>query len=796
MGALFVFVTGIWAGLSLPVHPFWPLLAAWLFVAGACVGARGVGSIPLIWGALLSVAWVWAAMDVQPVAPRELGALMERPREHVEVRGRIVDDPIREHAPTGGDLIWRMTVRAEQINRIGHFQKTSGVMDVRWRSAAGTPVPTYGDVWSFTGVLQQRAHRDWRWAFLPSYRMRVSDEDATRLAVGRGTWLNRFSYAGRRAASERLGMGLEQHPDLAGILRALLLGYRHELPSDHHRLFALTGTLHIFAISGLHVGIVGGLLLIVVRAFGVSRERWILFVGPLLIIYTVATGMRPSAMRACAMTLAFFSAFLVNRKPDAPSALALAALVILSVSPTQLTSPGFIFSFVIVAGLIRLYPMLAGPAREWWTDDPYSATALPDSKLSFRQKGIRWFIGLAAASIAAWSSSVPLTSQYFNLFSPVGLIGNLLVIPAAFLIVLTGLLALICGTISEVGAEIFNHANRVTLTVLIAAVDGLAQIPGGHWHVRSPGIGWIAIWYGFIFGGLLLPDAKSRRIGFACLAVVAAIGIGWERADHSTRVRVLNAGDGHAVLIRTGGEYTLYDTGPAYRAERLVRALRAEGVNRLDRLILSHPSSPHAGGAAFILAAIPVGELWCTDFPSRSPAYDRALAVAEAEGVPITRVRAGMYGVWSNRTAWEILHPADPTAYRRAADASIVLRISRGAVATLLVGGGGAAVERDILHARRDPTAAVLVIGNQGTAGVASERWLEAVVPQAVILSVGAHNRHGYPDRDVIERIEKQPDMTLWRTDESGAVELVLSSRVRFGRRADTWRITGEWPEE
>ncbi len=792
IGALACLVAGVLTGLSFTVSPAWPLGTAFVTAAVGAALVRRTASVPFLWATIFLAAWAHAAMDARNPSARALGALMDRSREHMTVRGIIVDDPIQEPGRASNDVIWRMTLRVEAVDRLGRFQQASGTVDVHWRAASESVVPAYGERWSFTGVVRHRDRRDWRWAFLPPYRMQADEADGARLSSGHGNPVKHFSFAGRRMAAERLGRGLEMYPEVAGILRALLLGYRHELPTDHHRLFALTGTLHIFAISGLHVGIVGTLLLVGVRACGASRTRWVLYVGPLLILYTVATGMRPSALRACTMALAFSSAFLFNRKPDTASAWALAALLILAVAPTQLTSPGFIFSFVIVAGMIRLYPLFAGPAREWWAPDAYRVTS-SDRQRSFSARGLIWVTGLAAASAAAWLSSAPLTAQYFNLFSPVALIGNLFVIPAAFVIVLTGILTLIFGLLSDFGAEVFNHANRVILSGLIGLVDGLARLPGGHWHVRSPGAGWIALWYGFIFGGLLMSSRRWRVFGYGLLVLLVGLGFALRQADRSSRVIVLNAGDGHAVLIRSGGEHMLFDAGPAYMQERLIRALRAEGVNRLRALVLSHPSASHAGGADAVLRAMPVRQVWCTAFASRSPAYDRALATAREQGIPVRRVAAGQYGEWPGDLVWELLHPTHPSVYTRAADASVVMHLSRGGASVLLMGGGGGRVEQDVLAARRDPAASVLVIGNQGRDGVAGGAWLEAVRPEAVVLAVGAYNRHGYPERAVLRRLEGSDKPPLWRTDESGAVEIVLRSSVRFGRRADSFRIESEW---
>lgn len=794
IGALVVFVPGALTGLALPISALGPLLFAGAVIIAGVLWWRHPVSIALIWLSVFLLAWAHTALSVRTPSARALGALMERSHEHIQVRGVIVDDPVADPARRGEAVMWRLTLRVDEVNRVGHFRKATGRMDVRWLQPAGAVHPSYGERWMFTGVVQHSEHEHWRWAFRAPYRMRVHDASAQRLSVGHGSPLVRLALAGRHKAAERLGLGLDAYPEEAGILRALLLGYRHDVPREKHRLFALTGTLHIFAISGLHVGIVGALLLVGVRACGVSRTRWVLYVGPLLIVYTVATGMRPSAVRACVMAMTFGSAFLFNRKPDAPSAWALAALLILLAAPAQLTSPGFIFSFVIVAGMIRLYPLLAGPARAGWAPGAYRIDTSGGVAPAWRG-GLRWLAGLAAASVAAWVASAPLTAQYFNLFSPVGLVGNLLVIPGAFLVVLTGFLALVFGAVGDVAAEIFNHANRLILTGLIAVVDGLAKAPGGHWHVRSPGAYWIAVWYGAVFGGVVLRSRRWRWAGGAALMLMVA-GLWAYHADRATRVTVMNAGDGHAVLVRSGGAYILFDAGPAYRSERLIRSLRSAGVNRLDVLVLSHPSAAHAGGAEAIMRAMPVRALWRTDFVSRSPAYDRAVAYAREQRIPQTRIRAGDRGEWAGGLAWEMVHPSDPFGYRRAADASVVMRVSRGGAAVLLMGGGGAVAERDMLRARHDPAASVLVIGNQGRDGAASTDWLEAVQPEAVVLAVGAYNRGGYPERDVLERLEEVDGLRVWRTDESGSVEVVLTSRIRFGRRVDRVRIRSEWSSD
>ena len=791
MGLLGWVAAGTLTGLLAAPDPRWPLAAAWWCALAALpLHRRAAPALTLLWAAVFFTAWTHTAVQTQPTSPRELGHHMQRPREQLALRGRVADDPVRASGRDGEPDRWRLTLRIQQIDRTGTFEPASGTIDVHW-SQSGPNEPAYGDRWEFAGVVQRFERDGLQWAHLPPYRLRADGPGAVKLAAGRGLDLRRLAYRLRHAAADRLELGLASQPERAAILKALLLGYRHELPDAHHDLFARTGTLHIFAISGLHVGIVAGLILVVVQACGVPRPRWILWVGPLLILYTLATGMRPSALRACAMALAFGSAYLFHRKPDAPSAWALAALLILAIAPAQLAAPGFLFSFIIVAGLMRLYPLLARPVRQWTAPDLYlpselhAAGALPRGLL-------RAALGLAVVSLAAWLASAPLTAYYFNRFTPIGLIGNLFVIPAAFLLVLSGLLTLTVGAFSDTLAEVFNHGAGAILSGLLRLIELLSALPGGHRHVRAPGLPALALWYAFLFGGLLWPTARQRRIGYGLLTLLALAALLAAGPPPQDRILVLAPGDGHAVLIRSGRETTLYDAGPAYRADRLLATLRAHGVNRLDRLILSHPVAGHAGGAEAVLRAMPVGELWRTGFPSRSPVYDRALALAAERDIPVRVRSAGDRGTWPSGLAWEVLHPHDPMRHGRAADASLVLRLSRGTRAVLLMGGAGEPVEHAVLDAGRDPAATVLVVGHQGRPDTASPEWLDAVQPAAVILPASPYNRHGLPDPAVLDRLETRPHTILHRSGDGEETEIQLTSRIRRRRQHDTWKIRAD----
>jgi len=239
---------------------------------------------------------------------------------------------------------------------------------------------------------------------------------------------------------------------------------------------------------------VAGFIIFVLKLFRVSRVYWVLFLAPLLIGYAVATGARASAVRACIMAIVYFLGPFLRRKPDPFSAIAFAALLILAVAPAQLYDVGFIFSFVVVTGLILLYPVIERPLRRLWQPDPLRVQ--PERKLVV---ALRWcgkkVAQLLALACAAWLVSAPLTAYFFGRFSPIALLSNLLVMPLTFLIVLTGSLSLVLGSLLMVFAGIFNHANVVLVSVLLKVTGILSAVPGGSVELGTPPLWAVLAWY-------------------------------------------------------------------------------------------------------------------------------------------------------------------------------------------------------------------------------------------------------------------------------------------------------------
>lgn len=312
----------------------------------------------------------------------------------------------------------------------------------------------------------------------------------------------------REAAAHTLSNGIENQSVQLAVYKALLLGYRKAIPPEIHQRFKRTGTLHIFAISGLHVGIVGMLITIVLKTLGISRERWGLLLLPLLLGYVVATGMKSSALRALAMAAVYFLAPLFHRKPDVPVSIAFSAILLLLIKPLEILSAGFIFSFTVVSFIVMLF-------------------ATVPKAFIFRGAGwvrtVRAYVtSLGVTSIAASIGSIPLTALFFGSFATVSLVGNLIVVPLTFCIVLSGWLSILVPAASE----IFNYAALVFINGLLGTVGFLSSLPNAFLHVPPPPLTALLFWYGgWIYLLVHARSARQRTASFVLISLSIALTI-------------------------------------------------------------------------------------------------------------------------------------------------------------------------------------------------------------------------------------------------------------------------------
>ncbi|OVE75955.1 hypothetical protein BVX97_02840 [bacterium E08(2017)] len=372
---------------------------------------------------------------------------------------------------------------------------------ILWRAKHWHKPPDYGERWLFFGSLNSEATYGKQW-------IRADSRKSEQLP---GSYGNRFistCYAARREAASILRIGIDEHGDAVTIIHAVLLGYRSSFSSSLREVFRRTGTLHIFAISGLHVGIIAMLLTFLLKWAGVSRPSWIWYMAPLLIAYTIATGGRASAVRACVMMILLYLAPVLSRKADTLSAIAAAAVLILMAAPGQINDIGFIYSFTVVTGIVLICPIIERPLLKSIERDPLAIIpeSFPVRSLRFAAKSA---ISILSVSVAAWLASAPLTLYFFQRFAPIAPLSNLIVVPAAVLIVCTGCLSLIFGACAAVFAFALNNINLLFVTFLKSVMELIALIPYGSFRTGHITVWIIPAWYTILL--LVIVTINKRR---------------------------------------------------------------------------------------------------------------------------------------------------------------------------------------------------------------------------------------------------------------------------------------------
>jgi competence protein ComEC len=344
----------------------------------------------------------------------------------------------------------------------------------------------------------------------------------------------RFCARAAQRFHEILGVGIaEKRPALAGLLRAMMLGATHELSDEQHTLFMQSGTMHLFAISGLNIGVIAGALqalLLVLRL-----PPWVRFAigAALLWLFVDITGAAPSAVRAFTMAVFLQAAFVLKRPGNLLAALVASAFLVLLISPLQVFSASFLMSYGIVTALLVLgLPLGDAWAARWipWRD-------FPKATWHWWQHLIDW-AGRTLAMTLAIGVATTLVSlltglQFFGLLTPGALVANLLLIPAAMLVTLGGFGSLLCGLAGfGFGAVLCNHAAALVLLIIEWLVRLSVRLPGAFVPARftNPWVGAFALVLLVLallagYGG----EWKMRRGGwwppFAIVALTLIFGV-------------------------------------------------------------------------------------------------------------------------------------------------------------------------------------------------------------------------------------------------------------------------------
>lgn len=532
----------------------------------------------------------------------------------------------------------------------------------------------------------------------------------------------------------------------AALLRALGVGDRSQMTIRQWEVLRSTGTSHLLAISGLHVGLVASLVFMLVRRLwgwtGLC-ERWparhaaALASVTAALGYALLSGFQVPAQRALIMISVFMLSGFASQRPSPWHTWSLALMLVLLLDPLSALTPGFWLSFGAVAAILYLSVGYHGRLPRWRT--------------IFRLQ-----ISLPIALL-------PLGWVWFQQLSVIAPLANLLAIPwVGFLVVPPLLLGMICLPLWPTASGWLLALAASSVQMLWHCLEWLAGLPGNLLHLPAfTAAGMLLVMLGMV--GVLAPKALPIRLTGVLLLVSVIFAPSPRPARGDLWLTVLDVGQGLSAVIQTQRHLLVFDTGPAFRSgfntgEAVVTPyLRWLDYRFINRLVLSHSDNDHAGGAAALLSNFTAGSVL-----SGEPGEVRLPGVRACYG--------GQHWVWDD-VRFEMLSPVDDSETGN--DASCVLRVTAGDGRSILMPGD---IERRAEHLllQQDPkkiAASVLLAPHHGSLTSSSPEFVAAVNPELVIFSTGYLNRFGFPKEEVSRRYRAIEAEQL-NTAEEGSIQV------------------------
>ena len=560
----------------------------------------------------------------------------------------------------------------------------------------------------------------------------------------------------------------------APIAAAVTLGDRTGLDATLYSAFNRAGLMHAAVVSGLHISFLVGIGLVLC-----GRNRKIaLAMIPLLVFYALMAGGTPSAFRAVIMQSALLFAPIARREEDAPSALALALLVLLLQNPFAAASVGLQLSFASVAGIL----LVSEPLYRWM----YRPLKARRPGKDQRVKRVLWKVGRAvltvvAASLGALLFTVPLTALYFRQIPLLSPLSGVLALWALSLLMVC---ALILGTLAvflPVPAAVLGTAAGVLGHYARWVALVLGKIPFASMSTDSRYcLIWLAAVYlalAAAFLGRERPKHPWLTVGALVLLLCAAIGLGRLETDTAQlTVAALDVGQGSSTALVSGGRTALVDCGGSgSRSAGDVAAdwFAAQGRARLDLLVLTHFDSDHFNGVEQLLYRMKVAQIAIPAGGAGSEDTTRLLALAEEASARVILVDETRYLTLGE--AELTLFP--PLSGGASNEAGLFALCTVGDFDVLITGDADSFVEKMLVKYCDVPDVELLIVGHHGSRNSSCEEFLRSTAPELAVISVGADNSYGHPAPETLERLQALGS-EVHRTDEEGSVTV----RVRDGQ--------------
>lgn len=549
----------------------------------------------------------------------------------------------------------------------------------------------------------------------------------------------------------------------AGIMAAMLLGEKAGLEEEINDLYKNSGISHILAISGLHVSMVGMGLFYFLRRYVMPMKAAACTTALLLILYGELTGFPIATKRAVIMMLCMLGARFLGQRYDRLSALALSAVIQLTISPVSLFQSGFLLSYGTVLGITVFV-------------DEFQETISIKYKL--------WKV--MSGSLGIFIVTFPILLYFYYEWNPYSFLINMLILPFVSVLIGFAILISVLSAFHPVCARFLAGTIHVVLQYYETICRLTEKLPCHRIITGQPQLWQIFLYYVMLglFCYLSKPSQQTkpgllRRRRYRIFLLVAAVCLVLIHIPESTGLTITNLdiGQGDCAVIRTEENVILIDGGSSDVKQvakyRISRYLKYYGISRIDYFFITHSDSDHVNGMMEILRdrsrmGLQIGAVVVPDIEKRDAEYENIVSEIKKSGIPLIKMKWGG-GLCSGGITVRCLHPAPDYEWKTENDYSLVLQLDYGSFRGIFTGDLEEAGEREILGRISDVD--YLKVGHHGSKGSSSSAFLEKISPETAVISAGYKNRYGHPAKETLERLEKL-GTEVYSTIDCGAVTI------------------------
>jgi len=691
---------------------------------------------------LCGMCWaqIHASIYLKHVLPEEFAG------EDIIITGYI------SNIPLAAETVQRFIVDVVEFNARGYPGPVPERLKLSWYY--GEPVRA-GETWQFYvrlkpphGFMNPGGFDYEAWLFQNGIHAAgyVRESDVNRKLQPAGLF---DDTAGRQRITEKITSMLDGSA-FAGFVAALAVGDRSAIDPRQWDVLINTGTNHLMAISGLHIGLAAAfgywlcrrLLPACVMQIIPAQHAAMTAAVIIALIYAILAGFAIPTQRALLMLACVAGASLLRRTTRPMDVLSAALLLVLLWDPAAVMSAGFWFSFLAVT--VIFHALTGRMARSRW---------------------LKWGWMQIVIALALF----PLSLFMFQQASLVSPLANLFMVPyVSLLVVPLVLLGLLMLSFSNAAAAVLFSAAGYLFQFIWPVLQWLSDFPYSHWLKAQPGI-FMTIMALAGVGILLAPRIRYWRAAGIILLMPAVTWQPQAPQAGAYELNVLDVGQGLAIVVRTHSHTLVYDTGARF-SDRLdsgeavlLPFLTHEAIEKIDLLMISHGDGDHIGGAASLLEAYP-----------QTPVLGRGIDELSAPWRKFCE--AGQKWSWDD-VEFTVLHP-DGATYTATNNRSCVLKVEGGGGSVLIPGDIEQQVETRLLQHSRDMLAAdILIAPHHGSKSSSGTSFIEAVSPQIVIFAAGYRNRYQFPKQHIVTRYAMLGSK-MYTSGHTGAIKIVVHPQL------------------